>query len=384
MNRQLGASLIIFTGACLFLAGGVWAQETPASFALTPLQDLAVTANTGEKPQSKVWRHDDRWWAVLPSATGTKLWRLDDGAWRETLHLSDLTGTKSDVRALENTAHVLLHKGEDSELVSIEYDMARRAYRPWSARPDAVPIPLPSAETATIDVDASGRMWLAYADETEVQVQWSDAPYDTWSAPLTLASGIKPDDICAVAAFPDGAVGVLWSNQKAKRFGFRMHPRGASPDRWSANEVPASASALPWAGGMADDHLNFAIASDGTLYAAVKTSYDTEGYPLVALLVRRPYGTWDRLYSLDDEGSRGIVLLDEQKGRLMLAYTSYRDNAMVCRISNTSLISFGPRHTLIQGEVAINNATSTKQSIHGDAVILAAEPVAVRGVQVKW
>ena len=34
--------------------------------------------------------------------------------------------------------------------------------------------------------------------------------------------------------------------------------------------------------GMADDHMNVAVASDGTLYAAVKTSYDTAGYPKMA------------------------------------------------------------------------------------------------------
>ena len=42
--------------------------------------------------------------------------------------------------------------------------------------------------------------------------------------------------------------------------------------------------------GMADDHMNVAVASDGTLYAAVKARYDTGGYPRMALLVRRPVG----------------------------------------------------------------------------------------------
>ena len=36
-----------------------------------------------------------------------------------------------------------------------------------------------------------------------------------------------------------------------------------------------------------------AVAADGTLYAAVKTSYDSSGYPKIALLVRRPNGVWD-------------------------------------------------------------------------------------------
>ena len=75
--------------------------------------------------------------------------------------------------------------------------------------------------------------------------------------------------------------------------------------------MPASASALNVGLGMADDHLNVAVASDGTLYAAVKTSYDTAGYPKIALLVRRPNGTWDPLYEVDQSGTRGIVLLNE-------------------------------------------------------------------------
>ena len=61
---------------------------------------------------------------------------------------------------------------------------------------------------------------------------------------------------------------------------------------------------------MADDHLNFAVASDTTLYAAVKTSYDTAGFPKIALLIRRPTGggpggTWDDLYEVDQSGTQG-------------------------------------------------------------------------------
>ena len=42
------------------------------------------------------------------------------------------------------------------------------------------------------------------------------------------------------------------------------------------------------------------------LYAAVKTSYDTPGYPKIALLIRRPAGTWDDLYSVDETGTEEL------------------------------------------------------------------------------
>src|SRR5690606_34913154 len=87
------------------------------------------------------------------------------------------------------------------------------------------------------------------------------------------------------------------------------------------DEVPAGSSALPVGGGMADDHLNTAVASDGTLYAAVKTSYNSPSHPAVALLVRRPNGTWDPLYEVDHEGTRPIVVLNEQNDTVSVLYT---------------------------------------------------------------
>ena len=103
---------------------------------------------------------------------------------------------------------------------------------------------------------------------------------------------------------------------------------------------------------MADDHLNVKVASDGTLYAAVKTSYDTAGYPKIALLIRRPNGTWDPLYEVDQSGTRGIVLLNEQDHTVRIVYTSSEGyNDIVTKKSSTSTIAFGPRSTLLTGGV---------------------------------
>ena len=65
-------------------------------------------------------------------------------------------------------------------------------------------------------------------------------------------------------------IGVMWSNQSSKRFGFRFHIDGAAPTAWSTAETAAAQSA---SGSMADDHLNVAVHSNGTMYVAAKTSY---------------------------------------------------------------------------------------------------------------
>ncbi len=387
LNKYFGILFLIIIAVNATAKSNQSPEDSCATIVITPLQELVITTNTGEKPQSKIWFHDDTWWAVLPNTKGTKLWKLVDTTWVNVLHISDSTNTRADIRAIGNLTQILLYQGINSQLVSVEYDEQNKRYQFWSKRPYPVNIPLDkSGETATIDVDSSGRIWLASDNETEIHVRWSDSPYVDWSEPITIATGISADDICAIKAFPDGSIGVLWSNQITKRFGFRLHIHNTNPYNWSADEIPALGSAVSWGRGMADDHLNIAVASDGTLYAAVKTSYDTENYPLMALLVRRPTGSWDKLYNVDDEGSRGIILLNEKKDYVMFVYTSYRDHKIVFRKSNTKLISFGERHTLMNSTNKINrvnNVTSTKQNFNNEIVIIASEKGMARGVRLK-
>lgn len=114
-----------------------------------------------------------------------------------------------------------------------------------------------------------------------------------------------------------GRIGVFWSNQNTKRFGFKYHTDGTDPSAWSADEVPASQSALNFDSGMADDKMNMTVASDGTLYCAVKTRYNTIGQTQIGLLVRHPSGTWDNLHTVTTfEGFRPFVILNEALGRL--------------------------------------------------------------------
>jgi len=364
--------------AVLLWAG---ATDVAAQEQVTALAPVKVSTTTGEKPQSKLWFHAGRWWAVLPSTSvrpaGTWLWRLGaDNRWTNVLRLTSSTKTKADAKAVGDVTHVLLH-GARPQLVSVEYDATRDAYVLWAARPTPTPIALPGSETATIDVDSTGRMWLATESGSRVDVLYGDPPYTGFAGPVVLADDIAADDITAVTALPDATVGVLWSNQNTQRFGFRVHADGVDPTAWLPDEVPASQSALHVGHGMADDHLHLAVGSDATLYAAVKSSYDTSGFPQVALLVRRPTGQWDHLYEVDEGGTRGIVLLNEPAGIVRVVYTTASGGGnIVFRDSPLVPIAFGARQPLIAGN--LNNATSTKMRWTDQLVVLASG----RGVRI--
>ncbi|MCK6211737.1 hypothetical protein KZX45_14395 [Georgenia sp. EYE_87] len=332
---------------------------------------ISSTVTTGEKPQSKTWKYAGTWWAVLASSSGTWVWRHDGGSWTNVYRLTDDTTVRADVKAVGNVVHVLLYDGS-TELVSLQYDSGPRSYRPWGSRSGATSVDLGSGgETATIDIDATGRMWLAYDTENSVEVQYSSFPYSSFSGPVTLETGIDKDDIAVVAAM-SGGVGVMWSDQRRDRFGFRFHPNSSAPGSWGAVELPGAAYAASNGSGFADDHINVATASDGTLYAVVKTSFNDSSHPDLGLLVRRPSGRWDPFYEVSGSGTRGIVQLNEAERTLHVVYTSainYDD--ILVRESSTGSIDFGSAEKVFSG--SFNDATSTKDRWTGDLMILAAD-----------
>ncbi len=339
--------------------------------AVSALGDFSVSENTGEKPQSKVWEYNDTWYSVMPDKEGTWVWKLNGTDWQKDLQLTGDNGYHADVKVVGNLAHILLFDGSNSRLASVEY--ASNHYEMWSLRPSLVNVPVSSsAETAVIDVDSTGRMWVAYDTSSSVDVRYADlgSQYSNWSSAITVGSGIKSDDIGSIIAMPNGTIGVMWSNQNTDRFGFRVHVDGSNPNTWLNDEVPASQSAQNKGGGMADDHMHMTVASDGTLYVAVKTSYDSSGYPRMSLLVRRPSGVWDNLYQVDSVGTRPIVMINEAAGKLIVAYTqSDSGGDIYFKESPLQNISFGSRQTLINGSV--NNVSSAKAPFTDEIVAIA-------------
>jgi hypothetical protein len=353
---------------------------------ITDINSLPIHTNTEDKPQSKVWTYNGSWWAVLPVPSGgTHLWRLDGTTWTKTLKLSSSSNTKADCKVVGNVTHILLYRGSStpSQLVSVEHLPASNTYQLWSKQSSAVSITLdPGVETATIDIDGAGRMWVASDGTSDINVRWSDFPYTIWSVPVTIESGISEDDICAVISMPNsGKIGVLWSNQNRQRFGFKTHEDGSNPTEWSSNEEPASQYALNVGGGIADDHINLAIANNGTLYCAVKTRYGSK-YPKIGLMVRRPTGYWDNFYEVSQvEGTTPIVVLNEAIGKLKVIYIpSDSGGDIVYKESDISAISFSSRIILKSGNYLF--PTSTKQNYSSNVVVLGFDKATLQAVGV--
>jgi len=362
----------------------ITANTTQGFTSFQDINPITMSSSTREIPQAKVWNYDGKWWAVFATNAGTKVFRLDGTNWTDVLTLATSSNSRADCRVVGNLVHVLMFRGASttSYLASIEYDAVNQTYKRWTQRTTNVNIVFEAgAITATLENDGTNRLWIASNTASSILVRYSDAPYTSWSTAIPIASGITSEDICAIAYLP-GKIGVCWTNQNAKRFGFKTHADGTDPTTWSADEVPASQSALNVNNGMADNYLNMVAGSDGTVYCAVKTGYDKNGLPAIALLVRRPNNTWDNLYPVTSskEGNRPIVILNEAAGKIKVMYSTHLDNFdntrsgdILYRESSTASISFGAPVTLFAGK-GINQCeytSSTHQTYNPGVVILA-------------
>jgi len=257
-------------------------------------------------------------------------------------------------------------------------------YTLWSERPESVIVGLPqSAEIATLAIDSAGTMWVASDAANTIEVRYSPFPYSSWlAAAIVLAEGVSTDDIAAVTTLGASSIAVMWSNQVSERFGFRVHQDGDSPLNWSADEVPASQSASNIGGGMADDHISLAVTSNGELFAAVKTSFDTPGYTKIGLLRRQVDGTWDGMYSVDNIGTRPIVVVNEVDSFVTIIYASDENGGdMIYRESSLASISLGGKKRLLAGG-SYTNVSSVGNTFLDDLVVLASETVSIGTVKV--
>jgi hypothetical protein len=342
------------------------------------LQQETSTVTVADKPQRKVWKYNNEWWMVLPDASGVfYVWKLEVDLWVKMFVLDDqLPNAHADMimdSVYSDTIHILLVSGQESSLISLEYDSGLGNYKRWIQRPENAILNLAQAtETATMVIDSTGVMWVAYDVENTIEVKSSNFPYSSWiSAPTVLASNISFDDISAITKLNNNSIGVMWSNQTTQRFGFKVHLDGDDQNTWSADEVPSSQSALNIGHGMADDHINLAVTSDGILFAAIKTSYDTVGYTKIGLLKRNANGTWDDLYSVDTAGTRPIVLINEQDSFLSIIYSSDElGGNVVYNQSPISEVNFGGKKTLLQGGF-YTNVSSIGGSFTDDVAIIA-------------
>jgi hypothetical protein len=341
---------------------------------------------TGEKPESKLWYHDGRWWGTLfnPAARAHRIHRLDlatqtwidDGATVDTRPQS-----RQDALSVGNQLYLVSRfDGSPRQNRVMRYTYASGHYTLDPGFP--VNIAGAGTETLTIARDSTGTLWIAYVGGRQVRVSHTLGSDTVWSTPFTVpvpeGTTVGHDDIAAVTALP-GAIGVFWNSHVYDRYFLAIHTDGLpadDPAAWRQESVFHGRNG-------ADDHLNVKVSADGRLFAAVKTDLSGPASTLIGLLVRSPEGVWAPLAQvmpLSNNATRPICMLDEDR-RLVHVFYALDGHAIYYKSSPMDAIAFPPGNGVpfIRSAESggINNPTSTKQSVGlaSGLVVLASSPV---------
>jgi PKD repeat protein len=381
-------------------------------------------AASGEKPESKLWWNDGRWWASLyHAASGTyHIWWLDRSAsperWVDSgAVLDNRPKSRADTlwdgrhlyvaSAIFATSNTTVVNGDPTRLYRYSYDATLRTYKLDAGFP--VNINNTSSETITIDEDSNQRLWATWTQGRQVYFNATTGPGNdsSWGTPrvlpVTNATGLDPDDISSVVAFgtpvsqggSGGQIGVMWSNQAAATTYFSIH----NDDDPDATWQPPETVTLPGPG-QSDDHLNIKdLQTDdrGRVFAVIKTSLDDvagsqSSAPQIVVLARATKGGWSRgtFGTLADCHTRPILVIDASN-ELVHVYATAPDSG--CPFSGSAGTIFektspidklafaSGRGTPVMRNSAspnLNNASATKQTVNTTTgiVLLASDDVA--------
>jgi Bacterial Ig-like domain len=387
--------LAVLVVALAVTVGGLLAPAGPASAAVgVPVTYVdhaypsTVTRPSEDKPQSKLWFHDGTWWALMVGAGTSQVFiheLMADHTWRNTGALVDgrLNSTGDALwSSRDNRLYVASRvRGANLQVAAFTYGAASRT---WAVVP-GFPVGVNSgggSESASIDQDSLGRLWVTYTRGSRVWVAHSDPAGANWTAgflPSVIDTSIAADDLSAVIAFGT-SVGVMYSDQTSGRFWFAVHD-DADPDGvWRLEDATATLSSV-------DDHISLKqLAGDpqGRIYAAVKTSAnDVAGAPasdpLVGVLGRTGPssggGIWEfaAAGSIADDHTRPIIMIDSTNQELYFFATSPGNGGdIVYKKSPLGTVSFptGRGAPFVDAAPVVNNASGAKDPVTAETCLV--------------
>jgi len=327
-----------------------------------------VPASTGEKPQSKIWYHDNSYWAILQGPGGVQFYEKVGSSWQAKTFANAILTAAGNADVKWNGTHLfVLVYAPTVRLYKYTYVSASRAYALVSGFPITLANPSGS-ETMVLDQDSSGRLWASAEGDGNIYAYYStSADHRTWAGtPVTLQTGVDPDDISSVVAFGGNRIGVFWSDQARWEFGFRYHDDTAAPTSWSSVEVVASGN------GISDDHVNIAADASGRVYAVTKDSSNE-----MRVHRRATNGTWTTRTGVlgGGTGTRGIIQIAEADAKVYILFTRWgvAPERIEYRVADMSTLTFASTTTFISATNDMNNVTGLKQPLPAGNLIAIAE-----------
>ena len=391
---RTGLLLSLVVALLMLTAGGVAAAPGDVGVEGNSYLGVGPPHPSAEKPESKLWFNDDRWWASMWSvgASDFTIHMLDPATqtWIDTGTVTESDKNyRQDVLWDGTKLYVASHKFSKSPAAGFPATLKRFSYdsgtRSYSLDGSAV-INDYKTETLVIDKDSTGQLWATWTQDNTVYVNQTvcaatcdDFNWNTPTALTTVAGGsgaaVVSDDISSIIAFGGNRIGIMWSNQSSgdDSFHFAVHDDTAADGVFTFETISNGSS-------FSDDHINLATYA-GEVFAAVKTSFDSNGSPETMLLKRSTAGAWSMFEVTDgaDNKTRPIVVVDTSQNLLHFFVSDVAGGKTYQSTSPIAAPNFGPLEAVMFDADAddMNDATSTKQlvSTGGGLVVVSTDNV---------
>jgi hypothetical protein len=344
---------------------------------------------TLDKPQTKFWRANGSWWAVLANSEddveGLSVYQFDEHAEAFTKASETLTNKPcASVDAHFDGKELLLAIRAPEvgiELQRLHYDDDMQRYLPdpdgsWTE---------PEVESPSVSVTKSkvGSIVLTYATDLPYYLSspQSSFPHLGTSAALPGATPtLIGVDLSAVIALGDD-VALLWSDQGRESFFCAILREDGTVDI----EIAVSG------GLVADDHI--AVREyQGRLFVAVKTSRDDDPArasddSLLLLLVREPTGKWHHhcVAKIHEPVTRPMPLLEPEAGLIHVLYThgpNPGERTIRARSARLDQFEFAAQETTVMAvsNGQLNDVTGSREPLtrHNGALVAASDGHASR------
>lgn len=320
-----------------FLSG----QSTPV---LQGYRDLnyGTTVNStpmGEIPESKLWWHDNYWWASLWSDSlnthTIHQYDFSSSSWRNTgVAIDDRSGSKSDVLSDGNKLYIASHIFSNAAQAASTANAARLYRFSYSVNDTSYsldagyPVLINSSKSNSLVLakDATSRLWITWIDSGDVMINHSDGDDATWATPFSLPNQTDTtswEDVSSIITFGD-SLGIFWTNQSTDSVYFASHSSLDSVHIWQEENVVNNVAITA----ITSDEVNLA-AYNGIVYSVVQSSEAEDDDPQIIVFRRNAANNWENFtFGLGDDDHRQAVAMVDTTNQKLHVFAGSRQNSI--------------------------------------------------------
>ncbi len=346
----------------------------------------------GEIPESKLWWHDNYWWASLwndsLNSHTIHQYNFPTSSWRNTgVTIDDRSGSKSDVLSDGNKLFIASHIFSNTAQ-SASAANAARLYRYSYSNSDTsysldagYPVLINSSKSNSLVLtkDTASRLWITWVDSGAIMINHSSGDDATWATPFSLPNQTDTttwEDVSSIITFGD-SIGIFWTNQSTENVHFAVHAAADSVHIWQEEDVVDNEDEDGGLEEIISDEINLA-AYNGIVYSVVQSSEAEDEDPQIIVFRRNAANSWEHFtFGVGDDNHRQALAVIDTSGQKLHVFAGSRQSSIEYiyhKSAPLSTLSFpsgqGTSFIASASDIRINKISASKQLAGNQSGIL--------------